>query len=258
MVSQRPLYSRIYAVMADRIQSGEWAEGMRLPSEERLRDEFEASRGTVRQALALLRTEGLITGGRGAPPRVQRMVPSQPFDTYISFTEWAESMGREPSRKVIELSRKLADASSARALDVVEESPVVSVVAVRGFGDEPVMLERGVYITPLGEVLLEVDLESHSIYKTFRGQGVIPASSRNLIDAVAADEVDAHWLGVPVGSPLLRVRRTTSDQSGRIIDIADNRYLPAKATVVIDNAAAAPGGLSRQAGIGAEPSGRRV
>ncbi|MCG1037963.1 GntR family transcriptional regulator, partial [Polaribacter sargassicola] len=100
MVSRRPLYSRIYAAMADRIHSGEWTEGMRLPSEERLRDEFEASRGTVRQALALLRTEGLITGGRGAPPRVQRLVPSQPFDTYISFTEWAESMGREPSRKV--------------------------------------------------------------------------------------------------------------------------------------------------------------
>lgn len=245
MAPQHPLYSRIHAAITDRIRSGEWTEGMRLPSEEKLREEFEASRGTVRQALSLLRTEGLITGGRGAPPRVRRIVPSQPFDTYISFTEWAESLGRSPSRKVIELSRKLADQTLALALDVPEESPVVAVVAVRGIEEEPVMLERGVYIAALGELLLEVDLESNSIYKTFREHGVIPTRSRNVIDAVAAEEIDARWLGVATGSPLLRVRRTTFDQNGRIIDIADNRYLPDQATFVIENTAATPSRLSR-------------
>ncbi len=251
MASQHPLYSRIYAVMADRIRSGEWAEGMRLPSEEKLRDEFEASRGTVRQALGLLRAEGLITGGRGAPPRIRKIVPSQPFDTYISFTEWAESMGRVPSGRVIEVSRKLADPSLALALDVPEASPVVAVVRMRGFGDEPVMLERSVYIKEVGEQLLAADLESSSIYRIFREHGVVPTRSRNVIDAVAADELDARWLEVPEGGPLLRVRRTSFDQGGRIIDVTDNRYLPERATFVVENAAASPSPFTTQVPEGA-------
>lgn len=246
MTAQQPLYSRIYAAMADRIRSGEWGEGTRLPSEEQLREEFSTSRGPVRQALALLRTEGLIVGGRGASPRVRESVPSQPFDTYISFADWAESLGKKPTRKVIELSRKLADVSLAHALNVAEDSPVVGVVAVRGLNAEPVMLERGSYISAVGELLLGADLESVSIYRMFRDNGIIPTRSRNVIDAIPAEEIDSRWLGVPVGSPLLRVRRTTFDQSGRIIDIADNRYLPEQATFVIENTATSPGPLSRR------------
>lgn len=244
MAPQHPLYSRIYAVLADRIGSGEWAEGMRLPSEEKLCEEFAASRGTVRQALGLLRAEGLITGGRGAPPRVQKMVPSQPFDTYVSFTEWAESLGRAPSGRVIEVSRKLADPSLAHALDVAEASPVVAVIRMRSLDDEPVMLERSVYIAEVGQHLLTADLESSSIYRIFREHGVVPTRSRNVIDAVAADELDARWLGVAAGRPLLRVRRTSFDQSGRIIDVTDNRYLPERATFVVENAAASPSPFS--------------
>ncbi len=246
MATQHPLYSRIYTVMADRIRAGEWAEGMRLPSEERLRDEFETSRGPVRQALALLRAEGLITGGRGAPPRVRKTVPSQPFDSYISFTEWADSMGRTASRKVIEVSRKLADPALAHALDIAEADPVVAVVRMRGLDDEPVMLERSVYIMAIGHHLLAADLEASSIYQIFREHGVVPTRSRNVIDAVAADELDGRWLEVAVGAPLLRVRRTTYDQGGRIIDITDNRYLPERATFVVENATAAPNPFTRQ------------
>lgn len=246
MSPQKPLYSRIYAVMVDRIRSGVWAEGMRLPSEDRLSDEFETSRGPVRQALALLRADGLITGGRGAPPVVRKTVPSQPFDTYVSFTDWADSLGREPTSTLIEISRRLADAALADALDVPEESPVVGVVRARGLDDEPVMLERSTYIWAVGRLLLTADLEASSIYQTFREHGVIPTRSRNVFDAVGADALDERWLGVPERTPLLRVRRTSYDQNGRTIDITENRYLPDRATFVVENTSANPNPLRQQ------------
>lgn len=246
MSSQHPLYVGIYTEMAERIRSGAWAEGMRLPSEEKLREEFETSRGPVRQALALLRSEGLVTGGRGAPPRVRKAVPSQPFDTYISFTDWAATLGRAPTSRLIELTRKLADAELARELDLPEDGPVVAVSRMRGFDGIPVMLERSVYTMAVGRWLLDADLETRSIYQTFREHGVFPTRSRNVIDAVAADPLDARWLEVPQGSPLLRVRRTAFDQDGAIIDITDNRYLPERATFIVENTAAS-GGLIREA-----------
>lgn len=246
MAPENPLYSRIYTEMASRVRSGEWYEGMRLPSEEKLREEFGTSRGPVRQALAYLRAEGLITGGRGAPPRVRKSIPAQPFDTYVSFTEWAELLGYEPTQTVIEIGRKLADEQIADALDIPKESPVVGVVRARGLGTDPVMIERSTYIFAVGRLLLSADLETSSIYRIFRENGVFPTRSRNVFDAVGADALDARWLGVPEKSPLLRVRRISYDQNGRIIDTTENRYMPERANFVVENTSTYPNALRRQ------------
>lgn len=246
MSVEPPLYSRIHKAMADRIRSGEWSAGTQLPSEEKLREEFATSRGPVRQALALLRAEGLVTGGRGTPPRVRRFVPSQPFHTYVSFTEWAESLGRTATQRVIELNQKLADTAVARDFGIAEESPVAEVVRVRGFDSELIMLERGTYTTAVVPILLAGDLESMSIYQLFREHGIYPAGSRNVIDAVGANKLDSRWLDVPGGSPLLRVRRITYDQDNRVLDIADNRYLPKRANFVVENTSTGPNPLRRQ------------
>lgn len=246
MAISQPLYSQLYDALAERIRSGDWEEGKQLPSEKALVAEFGTSRGPVRQALAKLRTEGLIVGGRGAPPRVQRAVRSQSFDTFISFTEWVEEdLGRTPGAKVIELSRRLADERLARDLGVPLESPVVAVVRLRLIDDEPVMFERSVYVMDAGQHLLVADLEAESIYQILRNHGFFPTRAHNVIDAVSAGDIEAHWLDVEPGSPLLRVRRTTLDQHGAILDIADNRYLPNKATFAVDNTRLNPTPLTR-------------
>ena len=60
-----PLFRQVAAVLRARIEDGTYAVNRRIPSEEALCDEFDVSRPTVRQALALLRADGLITSVRG-------------------------------------------------------------------------------------------------------------------------------------------------------------------------------------------------
>ncbi|MDQ4213238.1 GntR family transcriptional regulator [Microbacterium capsulatum] len=245
MTSTPPLYSQLYDALVDRIRSGVWKEGERLPTEQALVAEFGISRGPVRQALAQLRSEGLVFGTRGAPPRVQRAARSQSFETFISFTEWAEEIGRVPGQKVIEVTRRLADGDLARQLHVEEDSPVVAVVRLRLLDGEPVMIERGAYVPAAGRYLLAADLEVDGVYQTLRGHGIHPTRARNVIDAVAAGPLEARWLEVEVGSPLLRVCRTTFDQNGEIMDIAENKYLPNKATFAVENSVRSPTPLTR-------------
>lgn len=235
MSSKQPLHEQLYAAMAERIRLGHWPEGERVPSEKALEEEFGTSRGPVRQALARLRAEGLIVGGRGAPPRVQRAVPAQSFDTYMSFTEWAEELGRVPGQKTIEVTRRLADERLARDLRIEPDSPVVEVVRLRTFDDEPVMLERSAYALDIGKHLLAVDLDTHSIYQTLQEQGITQTRARNVIDAIAASAFDAQWFGIEVGSPLLRVRRIAFDEAGSVVDVVENHYLPSKATFAVEN-----------------------
>lgn len=236
MPSSLPLHSRLYAELSARIHSGAWPEGERVPSEKHLSEEFEVSRGPVRQALAALRAEGMIVGGRGAPPRVHRTVPAQSFDTFMSFTEWARALGSEPGQRVIESARRLAGPEAASELGVEPGEPIVEIVRLRSLNNTPAMLERSRFPVRVGAALLAADLDSGSIYQHMRAQDTAPVRARHLIDAVAADPLDATWLAVPAGSPLLRVRRTAQDQEGRTVEVADDRYLPGTATFAIENA----------------------
>lgn len=60
-----PKWERIYLVIKDRIESGQYAEGARIPSLRQMMQEFEASDGTIQKALRRLREEGVIRSRHG-------------------------------------------------------------------------------------------------------------------------------------------------------------------------------------------------
>jgi GntR family transcriptional regulator len=62
-----PLWQQLLAVLRDMIESGELQPRQALPSESRLQQEYEVSRGTVRKALDVLRSDRLVVTitGRG-------------------------------------------------------------------------------------------------------------------------------------------------------------------------------------------------
>ncbi|NEC75721.1 winged helix-turn-helix domain-containing protein, partial [Streptomyces rochei] len=59
-----PLYRRVAARLRGELHDGTFPPGGRLPGERRLAEHFEVSRETVRQALELLRRDGLLATDR--------------------------------------------------------------------------------------------------------------------------------------------------------------------------------------------------
>ncbi len=98
------------------------------------------------------------------------------------------------------------------------------------------MVERSTFVDAAGHWLLGADTDARSIYALLRTQGVDLHEARHVIDAVAADEVDAELLDCDLGAPLLRERRTVSSADGVAIEFADDRYRPDRATFTINNA----------------------
>lgn len=60
-----PLYQQLAAILRDRIAKKEIAPGTRIPSETALESEFDLARGTVRAAIELLKSEGLVVSVQG-------------------------------------------------------------------------------------------------------------------------------------------------------------------------------------------------
>ena len=62
-----PIHKQLAALFREKIRSGELAPGARLPSTTRLQQEYEVSEVTAKNAMELLKQEGLVEGvsGRG-------------------------------------------------------------------------------------------------------------------------------------------------------------------------------------------------
>ncbi|WP_420174746.1 GntR family transcriptional regulator [Luteococcus sp. OSA5] len=237
MARLEPLHVTLAEDFRRRIADGVWPAGESAPSEAELVRETGASRGTVRQALNALRTEGLLVGGQGRSPRVRKAPPAQSFSHFISFTQWAESMGRVAGQRLEEMARRACPAELAEELELPPGEQVVQLLRQRTLDGVPTMVERTTFVLDVGLHLFTFDTNSGSIFAHLASQGVDLARGRHTIDAVGADQTDAALLGVPVGEPLLRVRRLTRTRDDRPIEYSDDRYLPSRATFSIENTA---------------------
>jgi GntR family transcriptional regulator len=95
--TSRPLYRQVADELRGQIQRQELTPGGQLPTEARLMDEYGVSRNTIRLALGVLRSEGLVITGQGRgsfvadvagvaprnarPPR--HVVDQQTLDTHV-------------------------------------------------------------------------------------------------------------------------------------------------------------------------------
>ncbi|MEI7742905.1 MAG: GntR family transcriptional regulator [Chloroflexota bacterium] len=235
------LHQYVAAVLRERVRRGEIGIGEPMSSEADLASEFGVARGTVRQALAHLRAEGVISGGRGRQPVVRPEPMAQPFSELVSFSAWAASMGVIPAGRVIELVRRPVDPRVALELQLQPRTACYHLVRVRLADGLAVMVERTVFAPGVGEAVAAADLEQGSIYATLGTAGIRFERARQAIDAVSSSALDSRLLGVRRGSPLLRVRRTSEDIHGRPLEWADDRYRPDMVALTIDQTANRPG-----------------
>ncbi|ORA34666.1 GntR family transcriptional regulator [Mycobacterium aquaticum] len=231
-----PRHTHVAGELRQRIIRRDYLIGESLPTESALCAEFGVSRGPVRQALATLKNEGLIRLSQGKPAVVRSHDATQTLDTFTPFTQWAQRNGRTAGSRTVEIARRRPSEPAQVALDLAATDFVVDVLRVRLLDGEPAMIERSTFIDSVGSLLFDFDTDSGSMTDYLAGRGVYFDSMEHVLDAVAASEVDAENLGIGAGSPLLRERRTSRDQNGRVFEYADDRYRPEMVAFSIVNA----------------------
>jgi GntR family transcriptional regulator len=99
--SRVPLYLQVASVMRQRINSGYWAEGEQISTLEELEEEFSLARVTIRQAIELLRAEGLLQAQQGRGTFVSgRAVNNRWLDLATDFHSLVESIRNNVLKRV--------------------------------------------------------------------------------------------------------------------------------------------------------------
>ncbi|AHH96746.1 GntR family transcriptional regulator [Kutzneria viridogrisea] len=236
---EQTLYRRVAEDIKAAIASGTYEAGARLPSESELAQRYGASRGTIRQAFAALRADGVISSRQGARRVVLGGPRVQSFAELLSFSRWARAIGEVPAGRVVTMELRAATEEERVHLELGEGARVYHLTRLRLLSGRPVMIERSAYREPVGAMVAGMELDTVSITERLQALGVIFADAEHLIDAVAATTQDARLLDIRPRTPLLRERRRTTDPSGVALEWSDDRYIGDAVAFSVHNSAQA-------------------
>lgn len=94
-IRKAKLAEQLYRYLGDIIQSGKLPAGIKFPTEKQLCDRFRVSRPVVREALAQLRTDGLIVSRRGSGSFISNGREPPPVLLGVPFERSAAPFGRK-------------------------------------------------------------------------------------------------------------------------------------------------------------------
>jgi len=220
-----PLYLQLKLWLLSKIESGEWHEGMMIPTESELIEEHGMSRTTVRQALQDLVASGNLVRQQGRGTFVARATAHHTSSVLYGFIEDLERAGRDLSIVAQPIETLACPAPVAAALRIALHAPVLRISRIVKEGDLVIYADESFLPDSLlrPHNIPESQL-SVRVYQTLEAHGIVIASGDQAISAEAADAEQAAIFACSEGAVLLRVERVTRDGTGQPIEYAIARY----------------------------------
>jgi len=218
-----PRYVQLAEVFRQRVDKGVWQVGTTLPSIDELMRQFDVARVTVRQAIALLADEGLLSPERGR-------------GTFVT----AKAAARRKLRVETTLGDLVAMYTGDKPHhDTLTEGIAVPVLRAQDGTPAPKYFHMRRVHSREGERYCVISLFiDHRIFRRaparFRKEPVLPvlnalpgveiASGRQTLTIAKADIETAALIGIPVNWPMGEVRRVLCAPDGTVIYLAEVSY----------------------------------
>ncbi|MER8183852.1 GntR family transcriptional regulator [Kitasatospora sp. NPDC094015] len=200
-----------------------WAAGP-LPHEDALAEEFGETRNTIREALDLLRAEGLVRRVPGSGTLAVADKVPHGLNRLQGLAETLHEHG-EVVNEVRALGPVRAPGPVARRLGLPDGAEVVYVERLRRLNGLPLSLDLTYLAPDIGAALDRADLAHQDIFRLIEELTGHPLGRADItLEAVNADAHSATVLEVPRGAALLMLERLTTLADGRPVDLEYVRF----------------------------------
>lgn len=235
----QPMYHKIADDLRTRIDTGELAPGAQLPTEIELRDQYDASRNTIRDAVKRLTSLGLVETRPGQGTFVVQKI--DPFVTTLTGRLSSESQPslylpevgegpaylsevgeqhRQPRTGAPRVEIQVASPEIANRLRITPESQVVSRHQQRFIDDIPWSLQTSYYpmeFVTTGKaprLLMAEDIPEGTVEYLRETMGLEQVGYRDWITARTPDATEQMFFRISHDATLFENFRTGFDQSG--------------------------------------------
>lgn len=214
-----PLYYQLAEEIRCWIESQKYLVGDCIPPEPELEKRFKVSRVTVRNAIDLLVSQGLLVKRPGKGTFVRAAKVTQPLNVITSWTETMIARGMKVETADLRIEEKVPPVEVSKALRLPPGEVAVEIYRLRLANGERVSYMTNYLVPSIGRPLMEVGIVGESLYAILEEKlGVTLASAEEVVEALAADKEQATRLAIKRGFPLIKVTRVTYDPEGEPIE----------------------------------------
>jgi GntR family transcriptional regulator len=215
------LHQQLERRLRQLIQSGQVPPGALIPGELGLATTLHVSRHTIRHALGVLTSEGLLRRERGRGTTVVASSPPRIFERslahFYAFAWEARERGAVQRSFVLERTPLEATPALAERLALVRGTALERIVRLRTADGEPLVLETAYLPHELSVVLDAHDLEREAIYDALERRHALRITrARESIKPVLLSRAAARVLASKAGMAAFSVERTTWSERGPI------------------------------------------
>lgn len=234
----RGLGVAVWRQIADRVRdeigTGAWPPASRLPTEAELAMRFGVNRHTVRRAIAVLATEGLVRADQGRGTFVAERPLPYPIAERTRFTANAAAASRVGRAEILGAAREEAGPRLAERLALPLGAPLHRIEMMNTLDEMPFSVAS---IWVPAERFPEFPMHCEatgSITAAFARLGVTDYFRRETrITAVAPDIEDASRLKIDLGRPLIVTESVDVDPEGRPISALRTRFLADRIELIV-------------------------
>jgi GntR family transcriptional regulator len=207
---EQPLYEIVRAGILERLRTGQWTAGDKIPTEPQLAEEFGVGIGTIRRAVEELVAERLLIRRAGRGTIVAKFADEHAFDHYFSFVDTEGELLKVTAR-LLRFGKERASSELAATLKLARGARLATADNLRLHDDVPVMLDRlwfplDVFPTLEAEMFKARRGSIYGFYQEHFGISVVRVVED--LGGATADEEVARALNIEVGAPVLRIERT--------------------------------------------------
>ena len=215
-----PLFRAVRRSLLRAIESRAVPPGQALPSEGELSASFGVSVGTVRRAVDDLVAEHILVRRQGRGTFVATH-SSDRFLFQFFHVERCDGLRESPQVELVSFERTRLDDEAAAALTLKPGEPALQVENRLRLQGRPVVHDKLVIPAALFRGLTEKRWRERpgTIYQLDQSEfGITVARAHERLRAVGADRAAARVLGVPLGQPVLQVRRVALALNGKPVE----------------------------------------
>ena len=219
-----PLYYQLAGVLREKVLSGEFATGDRIPTEAELVRDYGVSRITVRQALHTLERSGMIRREVGRGTFVNDHRPFTGTQQFEGSLDDLISMGISTSVKLIALRDVKASLDEAAIMGLAPGAQLTRGTRLRYYHHDPyahVVVDMPVEI---GRKITRADWKGPVLRVLDEKLGVHLRDATQTVRAALADAALAQALSTSIGSPLLAIDRRVMGDDGRVVQRVRTHY----------------------------------
>ncbi|WP_068546951.1 histidine utilization repressor [Thalassotalea crassostreae] len=222
-----PKFTQIKQHIFNQIESGEWLEQQRIPSENELATQFEVSRMTARRALQELTDEGVLSRSKGSGTFVASFKSQSSLLEIRNIADEVQEAGHRYSAVPVTLEKSSADAAIAIELDIAIGDTIYFSKILHMQDGAPIQLEQRYVNAALAPEYINQDFSVITPHEFLSKEAPLTEATHE-IEAVIAEQKIITLLDISNQQPCLQVKRRTWSRSGvvslAILTSPGNKY----------------------------------